>query len=89
LKGNRIYAEMLVDEARYQRLEERAVFRQDEGASFIGPIKFEAGRKRGDPYLAYWCIWSDDEFRWRLVKNNVEHTILFLGLEVAVLFSVD
>src|SRR5271155_4963445 len=54
LQRDGIYAEVLVDKARHQRLEQSAVLRQDESSCFIGPIEFEAGRKRGDPYLAHW-----------------------------------
>src|ERR1700722_3638488 len=64
-QGDRVNSEMFVDEARDERLEQSAVFRQYEVVCFIRPVKLEACGECGDPYLAHRSIRGDDEFRGR------------------------
>jgi hypothetical protein len=55
----------------------------------VRPIKLEAGRKRGDPYLAWRSVGGDHKLAWRLLKQDIEHAILFFDFKAALFLGLD
>src|ERR1700677_2183024 len=55
----------------------------------VGPVELEAGGKRGNPYLAGRSIRSDHKLARRLLKQDVEHAILFFYFKTALFLGLD
>src|ERR1700678_2651016 len=55
----------------------------------VRPVELEAGGKRRNPYLARWSVGGDDKFARRLIKQNIEHAILFFYFKAALFLGLD
>jgi len=60
--------------------------RQDESGGGGIPVEFEAGGESGYPELTDGCVGGDNELARRLVKQDIQHTVLLLDFKAWVFF---
>lgn len=87
--GGLFDGELLLDEVFDEGDERGTVPGEDEVAGFFGPVELVAGGEGGDPDLADGGVGGDNELCAGFLKEDVDGSGLFFGLEAASFFGFE
>ena len=80
---------MLLDDPVHHCRQRFAGFGEHKILSRLRPVQLEAGGKRRNPYLAWRRVGGNHKLARRLIKQNIEHAILFFHFKAALFLRLD